>query len=201
MYNREMWFESPVQAAPTIGLSGMGLAGGIVTYQADGSASTWGSISTGLDSALQTAVKVTDQNGTPIVMSKFEGGWLANGCPLNVYFGSGWITGQQDALRQAGMTQCLPAAPLSVATVPQSVTTPPPGGPAFTTTLTQGGIVTTPAQAAPQTAVMVPGAPASPTMYDMGGPAPAATAAPDISQFLPYIAIGFLALMVLRKRG
>lgn len=201
MYNREMWFESPIQAAPTIGLGGMGLAGGIVTYQADGSASTWGSISTGLDQALQTAVKVTDQNGTPIVMSKFDNGWLANGCPLNVYFGSGWISGQQDALRQAGMTQCLPAAPLTQGTVPQSVTTLPPGGRAFTTTLTQGGIVTTPAATAPQTAVMVPGAPASPTMYDTGGAAPTPAPYNDFGASLPILAAIALGIYLISRKG
>src|SRR5215831_271030 len=163
MYNRQLWFESPIQAAPTSNLSGIGLAGGIVTYQSDGSASVWGSISTALDMALNTAVKVTDQNGKPVVMSKFDGGWLANGCPLNVFFGQGWITGQQDALKAAGMTQCLPAAPLSLGPVPQSVTTPPPAGAPFTTTLTTGGLVTVPSPAAPQTGIFGPG---------YGGPTP-----------------------------
>jgi hypothetical protein len=64
------------------------------------------SISIELDQALRKPGAMA----TNVYMEQFAGGWLANGCPLNVYFGQGWLPGQEDALRAAGKTACLPAA-------------------------------------------------------------------------------------------
>jgi hypothetical protein len=62
------------------------------------------SISVELDQALRKPGAMA----TNVYMEQFAGGWLANGCPLNVYFGAGWLPGQQEALRAAGKTACLP---------------------------------------------------------------------------------------------
>ena len=202
MYNKPMWFESLVQPAITHRLAGPGLSGGLVVYQGDGTASVYGSISQALGNALASAVKVTDQNGTPVTMTQLpnNGGWLANGCPLNVYFGQGWITGQQDALRAIGMTQCLPAAPVTQGSVPQSVTTPPPGGPAYTTTLTTGGMVTGPSAAAPQQTILSPGAPTPAVPIDFGEPAASEPTSSGLPDWLPYAAAAVIAILVLQRR-
>lgn len=94
----------------------------IVTWQSDGTASVWNSISQALAQAINSAVKITDQGGNPIqVISIIPGqgivpngtpgsGYLANGCPLNVFFGGAWQPGQQDVLKALGITACLPVA-------------------------------------------------------------------------------------------
>ena len=80
----------------------------LVTYQSDGTASVWIGISQALADALNTATKISDQAGNPLSLQNFQGGFLVNGCPLNVWFGQGWLPGQQDALQQAGIISCLP---------------------------------------------------------------------------------------------
>jgi hypothetical protein len=202
MYNRPMWFESLVQPAITHRLAGPGLAGGLVVYQGDGSASVYGSISQALGNALATAVKVTDQNGTPVTMTQLpnNGGWLANGCPLNVYFGQGWITGQQDALRAIGMTQCLPAAPVTQGTVPASATYNP-GGPAYTPTLTTGGIVTGPSATAPQQTVYSSATPTPAVPIDTGNEPGASELPAAMPSWLPYAAAAVIALLLLQRKG
>ena len=201
MYNRKMWFEELTQPAMTTGLSGMGLAGGLVVYQGNGQASVYGSISQALGDALATASKVTDQNGTPVTMVQLpnNGGWLANGCPLNVWFGQGWLPGQQDALRAMGNTQCLPAAPLTQGTVPQAVTTlPTVQAPAFTTTLVTGGIVNEPALPAPVQTIFGPsGGVPSPTVPVDTGISPGAPAVSQDNTLL-YVALAIGAILLLR---
>ncbi len=84
---------------------------------------TYTSIVGNLDTDLQTAIT----QGTPITVSGPLGaltvsareingrgsGWLINGCPLNILFGQGWVSGQIAALKSAGITpMCLvPGSP------------------------------------------------------------------------------------------
>lgn len=70
-----------------------------------GQVHSFDSITASLDQALRSP----GATATNVYMEEFAGGWLANGCPLNVYFGQGWLPGQQEALRAAGKTACLPA--------------------------------------------------------------------------------------------
>lgn len=69
----------------------------------DGSTKTFTSMTPALDYALQQGGKVLDQNGAPMIMSQFQGGWLANNQPLNVVAGQAWMPGQQQALHAAGI--------------------------------------------------------------------------------------------------
>lgn len=44
--------------------------------------------------------------GVNAYVEPFAGGYLANGCPLNRYFGQPWLPGQREALRAAGKLTC-----------------------------------------------------------------------------------------------
>ncbi len=44
--------------------------------------------------------------GVNAYVEPFAGGYLANGCPLNVYFGEPWIAGQKEALLAANKVTC-----------------------------------------------------------------------------------------------
>jgi hypothetical protein len=79
-----------------------------------------------LDSALYEAIQngglLYDDNGNPLKVESFlpgygvvpdgtpGSGYLANGCPLNVALGQGFLPSQQQYLKQAGMT-CQVSAP------------------------------------------------------------------------------------------
>ena len=82
----------------------------LVTYQSDGTASVWTGISQALAYALSSATKISDQQGNVLSLQQLpnNGGFLVNGCPLNVWFGQDWLPGQIDALTNLGITQCLP---------------------------------------------------------------------------------------------
>lgn len=54
--------------------------------------------------ALQNGGTPYRPNGTPYDVMQFLGGYLFDGCPLNVVLGQGWLAGQQEALQQAGIT-------------------------------------------------------------------------------------------------
>jgi len=72
----------------------------------------YSTIDSALDIALRSNQPVFDEYGREMRVSMFMGGWLLNDCPLNVVFGQGWLAGQMDALLSAGITGCLPAAPM-----------------------------------------------------------------------------------------
>lgn len=83
-----------------------GTSASIDVRSPSGDVHSFDSITVALDNALRTPGAVA----TNVFMEEFAGGWLANGCPLNVYFGQGWLPGQEAALRAAGKTACLPTA-------------------------------------------------------------------------------------------
>lgn len=53
---------------------------------------------------LAAGYRILRQDGTLANMTTFQGGWLADGEPLNVVLGRGWVPGQQEALVAAGIT-------------------------------------------------------------------------------------------------
>lgn len=92
---------------------------------------------------LFNGAKAIRPDGREYVATRFLGGILLDGCPLNVILGGGWLPGQIDALRAVGMTQCLPKEPPPPAATtfdpikarPQDIgpsLTPPPMGQALT---------------------------------------------------------------------
>lgn len=148
-------------------------------------------------------------------VTMFMGGYLFDNCPLNVILGNGWISGQQQALYNAGITpDCPQVGPVGVAAMnpPAPLTTSPVtpapaastsivNGPAFVQTSTAPGIVTTASPAAPTTSVVssAGSAPASPVPagIDMGTGQASGAAAPDNT--LMYVALAGIALLFLTK--
>ena len=60
-----------------------------------------------LNLALQAGGTPIDQNGNTMTVSRYSGaggGWLVNGQPLNRVYGTGYMPGQEDALRNTGGT-------------------------------------------------------------------------------------------------
>lgn len=105
-------------------------------------------ISSELDAALSEAWNTYNRsasvsvNGVRAQLDRFMDGWLLDNCPLNIVFGLPWITGQIEALTQAGRVcgtaTAAPPPPLSAPpalpggyTPPQNLIpsqTPPPMG-------------------------------------------------------------------------
>ena len=230
MYDRQMWFESPIQpavTAPTGGLAGLGSVNQLAVDMPDQTVRIFYGVTQDLGNALGNGGKPQRPynfaqynvqspqwglvpNGYYNVQT-FMGGFLLDGCPLNVIFGQGWQAGQQAALQQAGINPTCPQVlpmqspvpivtvnPLSTSTVP-GATYSPPIGPSFTPTTVTGGIVTGPSAAAPQTTVYSSQAPALPTGE------PAMVGQPSISQelpsWVPFAAVALIAAVALRRKG
>lgn len=103
----------------------------LVTWDANNNPSVWNSLSSSADTnaalgaAINNATKITDQNDVPVTVFSFipntgivpngtpGSGYLVNGCPLNVWFGQGWVPGQQAALAQFGIVCGSTGAPIS----------------------------------------------------------------------------------------
>lgn len=85
-------------------------------------------VSTWLDSDAAIGASITRggipyrPSGAPYVLSEpfgSGGGYLFDGCPLNIILGKGWIAGQLEALKEMGITCALPSStPVSVAAGP-----------------------------------------------------------------------------------
>lgn len=230
MYDRQLWFESPVQAAGTRplrqGLAGLGSVNQLAVDMPDQTVRLFYGITTDLGAALsgggkpQRPYNMAQFNVVSPVwglapngyynVQTFMGGFLLDGCPLNVIFGQGWLPGQQAALQQAGIASTCPQVSPMTPTVPLTtanpLTTQPPSQtfvpyqtPTFVPTITAGGIIGGPSPAAPQTQVISSQAPALPTGLpdQVGIQAPALTYSNEI-----MIAVGVLAVIVLtRKKG
>lgn len=135
----------------------------IVTWDYNNQPTVWNQITDALGVAINSATKITDQQGVPVQVFSFipnvgivpngtqGSGYLVNGCPLNVYFGQGWVPGQQAALAQFNIT----CGGVPGATVSASPAMPAPGNsvaPVASTSPAQGvltpfGISTTAGQA------------------------------------------------------
>lgn len=50
-------------------------------------------------------------DGSPFKVQEFEGGYLLDGAPLNVWFGLGWYTGQQALLQPLWANGTIPTPP------------------------------------------------------------------------------------------
>lgn len=224
MYGRGVpqWFESPIQPAITHQLSGLGSPNQLEVDMPDGSYKLFFGITTDLDAALKAGGRpkrpdlVIGGNVTPqgyYVLTTFEGGWLLDGCPLNVIFGQGWLPGQQEALQSAGIfPSCPQVQPMQQVTPTQTVQTlpfPSPTGttinaPVFTPTLTTGGLVTSFTPIAPGQTVYSPQAPPLAVQpYDMGAPAPGqpGAAGAGLPSWVPIAAVALIAAVLLRGRG
>jgi hypothetical protein len=57
-----------------------------------------------------------DANGAQMRVQEFEGGYLLNGAPINVWMGQGWYSGQQEALRPYWQSGQVPTPPQDVLT-------------------------------------------------------------------------------------
>lgn len=153
-------------------------------------------------------------------VSQFMGGFLLDGCPLNVIFGQGWISGQQEALTSHGIT-C--GAPAMSPTAPVSSAGPIPGsttvnqatfssGPNYANTNptqviispgqgTVAPVANAPGQPILPTGPTGPAGPTGPVSYVMPGePHPAGGS--DLGAALPILAgITIVAFLLGRKRG
>lgn len=225
MYDRPLWFESAVQAAPTRslrGLAGMGSVNQLAVDMPDQTVRIFYGITTDLGAALsgggkpqrpynfaQYNVQSPQWGLAPngyYNVTTFMGGFLLDGCPLNVIFGQGWQAGQQAALQQAGIvptcpqvSPMTPTVPLQLAnplaTAPPSQTYVPMTPPSYTVTSPASGMVTGPSPAAPQTQMISSQAPMSPTQtFDMGGGALPA----GLPSWVPIAAVALIAAVLLR---
>lgn len=218
------WFESPIQPAITHQLSGLGSPNQLNVDLPNGTTQIFYGITADLGTAL-------GQGGRPwkefpsssgvqrhaYTVTTFMGGFLLDGCPLNVIFGQGWIAGQQDALNGAGiiphcpeltganqmMSSVVQLSSTQTAPIPSPTFTPPQGA-VFTPTLTTGGIITSPSPAAPQTTVWSAQTPALPTgpfesstMQDMGPQ----TAAAGLPSWVPIAAVALIVVLLFRGKG
>lgn len=57
-------------------------------------------------------------DGTFFTLNRFQGGWLMDGAPLNVWTGPGWYTGQKEALTPYWTTGEIPTPPADVLNKP-----------------------------------------------------------------------------------
>lgn len=229
MYDRELWFESPIQPAGTRpmrgGLAGLGSVNQLAVDMPDQTVRIFYGITTDLGAALSSGGKPQRPynfsqynvqspqwglapNGYYNVQT-FQGGFLLDGCPLNVIFGQGWMAGQQAALQQAGITPSCPQVSPMTSTVPLTTTNPlnyppppvtyvPMNAPSFTTTSSGSGVVTGPSPAAPQTQVISSQAPSQPTsVFDTGG----APHGGELPSWVPIAAVALIAAVLMRRRG
>lgn len=130
---------------------------------------------------------VKDSSGRTVQVMRFLGGFLVDGCPLNVAYGDGWIPGQQDALKAAGITPC----------VPLDVSIAQSGGQPVNRVTTMS-----PALPANSFVAHSSSSPVGPPI-DWGEQqqnAPAQSSG-DWQQYLPYAALGLFGLVLLTRRG
>jgi len=81
--------------------------GGKLTVYVDGQYVQFDGITTALGDALARG-KALRPDGSYYTTTSFLGGFLLDGCPLNVIFNQGWLPGQIDALKSGGiMPTCL----------------------------------------------------------------------------------------------
>lgn len=192
------------------GLSG--LSGPVGPIVIDGQ--TYTAINQALAMALNSGKPVTvNGQSVQIVQLPNNGGFLLDGCPLNVVLGQGWLPGQQDALRQQNITTCLPLAAPPVPTGSGPVCGAPDGNiipcsdlASYSASLrqqNQGQAITVtgrPTYTAPVPVVqnVMPG-----SYVDTSGlgPATSAVTSPDVMQYLPFIAIAALGALLFGRRG
>lgn len=141
---------------------------------------------------------VRDSGGRQLSVQSFMGGWLVEGCPLNVVYGEPWIAGQQEALEAAGIRGCLPHA----APTPQQYPIIPAGGGGGFQPLPFVPVGTRPpvAQTPPYMPPIVTGPYEPPILgeEDPGLQVPAVAG----ESMLPYVLLGLGALFFFsRKRG
>jgi hypothetical protein len=221
--NQQRWFESPIQPAVTEGLAGLGSPNQLAVEMPDQTIRMFYGISTDLGAALSAGGRpqrpydgTSMQGQSPqwgvspngyYTVTQFMGGFLLDGCPLNVIFGQGWLPGQQAALAASGIIPNCPqvrtAAPVSqvqTASIQAPTFNPVTSG-GFTPTVTSGGIVTNPSSVTPQTAVYAPQAPAPPTqIWNQGGSGGSDTTGAALPSWLPYAAAAIIALLILRRK-
>jgi hypothetical protein len=99
----------------------MYLGASIAVRMPDGSTLDFSGISTDLQNAILAGGKPMRPDGSYYNTQLFMGGWLFDNCPLNVILGQGWLPGQMDALKAAGLTPYCPQYQ-----PPGSVALPPP---------------------------------------------------------------------------
>lgn len=88
---------------------------------------TYYGVSVELDTALRNSDVILDAND--MLMEKkllSNGGWLLNGCPLNVIFDQPWLPGQRELLEELGIECTGHSAAPNVLAIPGG--TPPPIG-------------------------------------------------------------------------
>jgi hypothetical protein len=86
----------------------MYLGASIVVQMPDSSSREFSGISVDLQNAILAGGRPVRPNGSYYNTEQFMGGWLFDGCPLNVILGQGWIPGQMEALTAAGKTPYCP---------------------------------------------------------------------------------------------
>jgi hypothetical protein len=192
------------------GLSG--LSGPVGPIVIDGQ--TYTAINQALAMALNSGKPVSVNGQTvQVVQLPNNGGFLLNGCPLNVVLGQGWLPGQQDALRQQNITTCLPLAAPPVPTGSGPVCGAPDGNiipcsdlASYSASLrqqNQGGSTITvtgrPVVEAPVPVVqnVIPGSYVDTSGSNPSGPA---VISPDFGAYLPYIAGGLALLLIMRRK-
>jgi hypothetical protein len=57
-------------------------------------------------------------DGSPYKLQEFQGGYLLDGAPINVWMGEGWFTGQQELLRPLWASGQIPTPPPEVVAIP-----------------------------------------------------------------------------------
>jgi hypothetical protein len=137
---------------------------------------------------------VRDAVGRQVQVSSFMGGWLIDGCPLNVVYGEGWVAGQQEALKAAGMVNCLPEPPQIQQQYPII-----PGGPQQppgTQFVPTGTLPRPTVQTPPILPPIITGGPYEPPIISEPEPG----AAPSMESMLPYILIGGAVLFFAMSR-
>lgn len=150
------------------------------------------------------------------VVTQFGGGFLLDGCPLNVIFGQGWISGQQEALHSAGIT-C--GASAMTPTVPTVSAGPIPGSTVNASTFNSGPnyantnprqVIITPGQGSVVSQSNAPGMPILPTGPQgnpyaidpgMSASVPGATPAGSTPDWLPYAALAAVVILFSMKRS
>lgn len=212
------WFESPIQAAMTHQLGDLGSPNQLNVDLPNGTTQIYYGITQDLGTALGQGGRpwreFTTSGNTQrhyYTVTTFMGGFLLDGCPLNIIFGQGWIAGQQEALSGAGIVPHCPdligpqamvsvVTPTTTQTAPiPSVTFTPPQGAVFTPTLTTGGIVTAPAPAAPNTTVYSAQAPPPVTGDFQVNEVPPPMASQGIPEWVPLAAVALIAVLLFRK--
>lgn len=86
----------------------MYLGASIVVRMPDGTNQEFSGISIELQNAILAGGRPMRPDGSFYSVQQFMGGWLFDNCPLNVILGQGWIEGQMEALKNAGLTPYCP---------------------------------------------------------------------------------------------